>query len=213
MIKRITFGATITNARGAGAPRGVEPLRATVCTALPDGSDREPQHDTVGLEWFADSDHLERFETWLASTDARALDVPTVVADEVVLRGADWLEQRWRDRAPKLKHMALALRSSELTAAEFSERWKAHAGGVTRRGGARTPIPDDARGLAYVQNHPRPREAGEWAYDAVNEVYFDDRASLERRIQWFRDNVDPSDDELVRASWFLAVREAVLLSV
>jgi hypothetical protein len=212
VIKRITFGATMTNARAAGAPRDVEPLRATVCTALPDPPDGEPKHDTVGLEWFADADHLGRFEAWLDRTHPGSLGVPTVVADEVVLRGADWLEQRWRDRGPKLKHMALAMRSSELTAAEFSERWKAHAGGFTRRGGTRTSIPDDARGLAYVQNHPRPREVGEWAYDAVNEVYFDDRAGLELRIAWFRENVDPSDDELVRQSWFLAVREAVLFS-
>ena len=212
MIKRIVFGGTATDARAADAAHDVRPLRAAVCTALPGVLDSEPKHDTVTLEWFADPAHLERFEAWLDASDPRAVDAPTVVADELVLRGADWLEQRWRDGGPKLKHMALATRPSELSAAEFSERWRTQAGAVTR-GGTRTEIPVEARGLAYVQNHPRSRAAGEWAYDAVNEVYFDDLASLERRIAWFRDNVDTSGDDLVQESWFLAVREAVLFSV
>jgi hypothetical protein len=211
VIKRITFDATTTETRCVDAPLGAKPVRAAVCTTLRDATDVEPKHDTVVLEWFNDGEHLERFETWLRTTDPGMLDVATVVADELVLRGADWLEQRWRDGGPKLKHMALALRSPELTVDEFSERWKAQAGGITR-GGTRTQIPDNARGLAYVQNHPQPRASGEWAYDAVNEVYFDDRASLERRIEWFRYNLDPGADDLVRESWFLAVREAVLLS-
>ena len=212
MIKRIVFGGTATDARAADAAHDVRPLRAAVCTALPGVLDSEPKHDTVTLEWFADPAHLERFEAWLDASDPRAVDAPTVVADELVLRGADWLEQRWRDGGPKLKHMALATRPSELSAAEFSGRWRTQAGAVTR-GGTRTEIPVEARGLAYVQNHPRSRAAGEWAYDAVNEVYFDDLASLERRIAWFRDNVDTSGDDLVQESWFLAVREAVLFSV
>jgi hypothetical protein len=211
VIKRIVFGGTATDAHAADAAHDVRPLRAVVCTALHDVIDTQPKHETVRLEWFADSAHFERFEAWLPATQAAPLDTPTVVADEVVLRGADWLEQRWRVGGPKLKHMALARRRSELSAAEFSERWRAHAGGVTR-GGTRTPIPDEARGLAYVQNHPRPRAAGEWAYDAVNEVYFDDLADLERRIAWFRENLDAGVDDLVQESWFLAVREAVLFS-
>jgi hypothetical protein len=211
VIKRIAFGAATADARVDDAPPDVKPVRATVCTALNDLCDDEPNHDTVVLEWFTDSDHLERFESWLATIDSRALQLPVVVADELVLRGGDWLEQRWRDGGSKLKHMALAMRSSELTAAEFSERWKAHAGTVTH-GDLRTPIPEEARGLAYVQNHPVPRAAGDWAYDAVNEVYFDDLAGLERRIAWFRDNLEPGGDELVHESWFLAVREAVLFS-
>ena len=165
MIKRIVFGGTATDARAADAAHDVRPLRAAVCTALPGVLDSEPKHDNVTLEWFADPAHLERFEAWLDASDPRAVDAPTVVADELVLRGADWLEQRWRDGGPKLKHMALATRPSELSAAEFSGRWRTQAGAVTR-GGTRTEIPVEARGLAYVQNHPRSRAAGEWAYDA-----------------------------------------------
>lgn len=57
--------------------------------------------------WFANAAHLARFASWIRTPDGRAalapaealMDVATqvVVADEVVLRGADWLEQRWHN--------------------------------------------------------------------------------------------------------------------
>lgn len=138
-----------------------------------------------------------------------------IVADESVLRGADWLKQRWRRGGEKLKHMAIALRAAELTPAEFSDRWRSRAGQIRRPGAAVvTLIPDAARGHAYVQNHPRPRTAGEWAYDALNEVRFDDARSLRTRIEWFRENLrDQAEDDLVRQSWFIAARETVLATL
>ena len=138
-----------------------------------------------------------------------------IVAEESVLRGADWLEQRWRDGGSKLKHMAIAVRASGLTPAEFSGpggAGPARSAGPERR--AVTVIPDDARGRAYVQNHPCPRTAGEWAYDAVNEVWFDDLESLRTRIAWFRENLSGrAEADLVRQSWFIAVREQVVLAL
>jgi len=238
MIKRILFGTREkgvspeafeaawrqTLAGALQAPPGVRPLRVAVCFTLPDLSGPEPQHDGIGLEWFADADHLAGFLAWLDATDvhvdcggeivgAGPVGVgPVIVADESVMRGAGWLDQRWRDGGEKLKHMALAVRASELTPAEFSAAWRGRAGQI-RHGGAvqLTAIPDDARGLAYVQNHPRPRSAGEWAYDAVNEVYFDDVPGLRRRIEWFRENLTASSEgDLIRQSWFIAMREEVL---
>ena len=73
-------------------------------------------------------------------------------------------------------------------------------------------IPEDARGLAYVQNHPRPRPEGEWAYDALNEVYFDDLDSLRTRIEWFREHLLDQEDDLVRENWFIVAREEVVLA-
>ncbi len=141
---------------------------------------------------------------------------PVVVVEEVVLRGADWLAQRWVGGDPRFKHMALAQRRRP-------PRCPSVLGPVAqpRRSGGRglgrcgtspaTVIPDDVRGRAYVQNHPLPRSDGDWAYDAVNEVYFDDLDGLARRIRWFEDNrVGAQPDELFGASWFLAVRETVL---
>ena len=126
-----------------------------------------------------------------------------VVAGERILRGEEWLARRWRDGGDRLKHMALATRAAGLTQAEFSRRWRSHAG---RAGMA--VIPDVARGLAYVQNHPVP---GDWPYDAVNEVYFDDLDGLKARVEWFRANVpDPADGVLFSSSWLIAVREVIV---
>ncbi|HET6951237.1 MAG TPA: EthD domain-containing protein [Acidimicrobiales bacterium] len=210
----------------AQAPAGVRPARVAVCTTLAELTGPGAKHDGIGFEWFADAGHLARFESWLHTAEGRsslaalaavaaAGASPVIVADECVLRGAGWLGQRWRDGGDKLKHMAIALRAAGLSAAEFSERWRHHAGRVGGPGGApATVIPEGARGLAYVQDHPRPRPAGDdWAYDALNEVWFDDVEGLRDRIAWFRENVPADgDDGLVRRSWFVAAREQVVLA-
>jgi hypothetical protein len=204
--------------QGAWAPQADRPLRAAVCLPLPDRD--ASRHDGIALRWFIDEAHLERFEKWRTTaavatdddgvTDAAAAQ--TIVAEEVVLRGAEWLEQRWREGGEKLKHMALARRASGLTPAEFSETWRGRAG-VVKKAGATTAtvIPDAARGLAYVQNHPVARREDEWAYDAVNEVYFDDLESLRVREDWFAANLDAAgEDDLIGEHWFLSVTEEVL---
>ncbi len=184
----------------------------------------EQRHGGAVFEWFRDAEHMGRFDDWSTSSatpDAPApdpaLDEPTrsgLLVDEVVVRGADWLQRRWRDGGEKLKHIAIARRADGLSAAEFSERWRARAGTLGRPGSAgAVRIPDEARGLAYVQNHPLAREAGEWAYDACNEVYFDDLDGLRRRIEWFdRSLVGGVEDDLVQENWFLAVRETVVIA-
>jgi hypothetical protein len=234
MIKRIRFATrrgTVSEsafaaawplaAGGAAAsPPDVRPLRVAVCTTVPDVTGADPKHDGIGLEWFADMGHVQRYVTWLTTSDGLTLTQrldevveadasPLLLAEEHVMRGADWLQHRWRDGGEKLKHMAIALRASELTPEEFSQRWRSRAGQIARPGSAElTAIPDDARGRAYVQNHPLPRAAGDWAYDALNEVYFDDVESLRTRIDWFRANLlDRPEEGLVREFWFLAARE------
>lgn len=63
-----------------------------------------------------------------------------------------------------------------------------------------------------MQNHPLL--TGTWAYDAVNEVYFDDIDALKKRIAWFQDNMEQSAQaELFSRSWFLAAREETLFSL
>src|SRR5262249_39219187 len=162
-----------------------------------------------------DDAHLTRYERWLAGPDGMAsterleqvLDrsaSPVVVADEVVGRGADWLNQRWRDGGVRLKHLALARRADGLSVEEFSGRWRRRAGVVRAAGtGALVAIPDAARGEAYVQNHPRSRTAGDWAYDACNEVWFDRVEDLRARIDWFERNLRDADEDLVGANWFV----------
>ncbi len=190
-------------------------MRAALCTSVP-GVIEVQKHDGVGLEWFSDADHLERFDRWrdtaalepAADRLRRVLDAdasPVIVVDEAILRGEDWLEQRWRQGGEKLKHMAIARRAAGLTPAEFSERWRSRAGTVRRpRRHQAVPIPDEARGNAYVQNHPRPRAVGDWAYDAFNEVYFDDLDGLRRRSDWFTESLGAgTEDDLVSQNWFL----------
>lgn len=191
--------------RGAGAPVGVRPVRAAVCLSLPEVLPGAP-HDGIVIGWFEDERHLARFDDWSQGAAGRA--DPVVVADEVVARGAEWLGGRWEAGGTRIKHMALARRADGIGPSEFSERWKARAGQVGAADGRVLVIPEVARGLAYVQNHPRPNVRGEWLYDAVNEVYFDDLESLRRRIEWFAANVgDRPEDDLIGRSWFLAVQE------
>lgn len=201
----------------ASAPAGIRPFRITVSFGLPEVLTVQP-YDAVGMEWFEDSAHLDEFESWRSGPEGAGSQLlateatgPTVVAEEVVGRGADWLEQRWARGGISFKHLALARRATDLTPSQFSERWRAHGGSIGMRGGGRAAIPFEARGAAYVQNHPLTRVAGEWAYDAVNEVWFDDVDGLRRRVEWFAANLGAgAGSDLFGASWFLAVAEEIV---
>ncbi len=201
-------------AAAADAPSGLRPVRVAVCTVLPDLTGPDARHDGVVAEWFRDIRHLRRHDRWRSRRDdaAETVTLPArateVIAREQVLRGGDWLRHRWDDGGARMKHMAVAVRAANLTPEEFAARWTAHAGTVRRPGAATVAIPDSARGRAYVQNHPVA--ATRTAYDAVNEVYFDDLTGLRTRIDWFRAHGPTGPDELFERSWFLAAREVVL---
>jgi len=197
----------------ATAPPSARPTRLTVSTALGEVVANQ-RYDGVALEWFADAAHLRRFEAWLRTPggvasvrqlgDAIELDAsPVVVSDEKVVRGAEWLERRWHDGGPKLKQLAIANRAAGLTLPQFLDLWRSRAGQL----GA-APIPEAFRGLAYVQNHPLVEPGRDWAFDAINEVYFEEIDDLLARIAYFeRELAGPSEDDLVSVNWFLAVRE------
>ena len=173
MIKRFSFTGDVPESRA---------FRSVRCDVLRDLTPDAP-FDTVRIDWCdepADGD---------------------LIAEEVVLRGADWLDQRWRDGGERFKHIALTRRAGGLTQAEFSERWRDHGGTV-----GTTPIPDLVKGCAYAQNHPVP---GDWPYDAVNEVWFDDLDGLRRRVVWFTEHA-PGGDDLFGPPTFLAVREVLI---
>jgi hypothetical protein len=228
MIKRIRLAARRPGVSAAGFPSvwaraaeigaaagdGVGPVRTAIDVTLPD-IEGTPRYDGVGLEWFTDDDHLGRYEAWLAGTAgasatrmlAAAIDLdrsPLLVAAEHVIRGADWLAGREGDRTVILKHLAVARRAAGLSADAFAERWRAHAGTAGGR-----PIPDAARGRAYVQNHPCP--PGAWPWDAITEVYVDGPDGLRARVDWLRANVDDAVvADLVGERWFLAVEETLV---
>ena len=200
-------------AAAASAPERARPVRLTVSVALPEIT-ADQRHDGVALEWFTDREHLRRFESWLGTPAGRAVQrlrgevieddaSPVVVTSERVARGADWLDRRWREGGPKLKQLAIATRADGLTIPEFLERWRGRAGPV---GTASMPVA--YRGLAYVQNHPLVDDDRDWAYDAIDEVYFDDSDSLLARIAHLeRELAGGAENDLVRANWFLAVSE------
>jgi hypothetical protein len=219
------FAATWREAAAAvvaGCPDDARPLRAALCTSVA-GVGGVQCHDGVALTWFGDADQLARFERWWdagAGGPAEQLHQiwddaasPVIVFDEAIMRGEDWLEERWRQGGPKLKHMAIARRAAHLSPAEFSAVWRNRAGMVRRPGAAEaTPIPEEARGKAYVQNHPVARAVGEWPYDAFNEVYFDDIESLRRRAEWFAESLGSgTEDDFVSQNWFLVASEEVLI--
>jgi hypothetical protein len=225
-VEAAHFAATWREASAAVAaacPDDARPLRAALCTSVP-GVVGDQRHDGVSLAWFSDDDHLARFDRWWDTAGSEPADrlrqtwddaaSPVIVVDEVVVRGEDWLEQRWRQGGQKLKHMAIARRATHLSAAEFSAVWRNRAGMVRRPGAAEaTPIPEVARGNAYVQNHPVARADGEWAYDAFNEVYFDDIESLRRRADWFAEALGTgTEDDFVSVNWFLVASEEVLIA-
>jgi hypothetical protein len=200
-------------AAAASAPERVRPVRLTVSVSLPEIA-ADQRHDGVALEWFGDREHLRRFESWLGTPPGRAVQrlrseviefdaSPVVVTSEQVTRGADWLERRWQEGGPKLKQLAIATRADGLTLPQFLERWRGRAGPV---GAAAIPVA--YRGLAYVQNLPLVTDGRDWAYDAINEVYFEDVDSLLARIAYFeREIAGGAGGDLIRANWFLAVSE------
>ena len=219
MIKRIRLTARADTARSAAtaaldAPPDVRPVRAACCTALPRVLP-DPAFGGIALEWFTDEGHLRRFRSWADGAHGHEVNGDEanghgaggiVIAREHPMRGADWLERRWREGGTRLKHMAVARRAAHLTSAEFSERWRGRAGRV----GA-VPIPEAARGRAYVQNHPLLTDGCDWPYDAVNEVYFDDLDGLRTRIAWFAEHAGATgEDDLVGENRFVAVEEEPL---
>ena len=135
-----------------------------------------------------------------------------IVAEECVLRGADWLERRWRDGGTKLKHMAIALRAAGPERRRVLRAVEEPRGQLGRSGCASSsPTTPGDSPTSRTTRCPEP--TGEWAYDALNEVWFDDVEGLRARIEWFRENLpDHRDDGLFRQSWFLAAREDVVLA-
>jgi hypothetical protein len=211
VIKRLRFGDhpawRDAMASSLDVPVDTRPIRIVASTVLPAHDDETTRHLGVAEEWFVDEEHLRRFDALNAAGDD-GVEGAVVVADPVVLRGAEWLERRWLDPTPRFKHMALAARAPGLTPTEFSARWRDHAGRAAGASGT-TVIPDDVKGLAYVQDHPLVSD-GAAAYDAVNEVYFEDLDALQRRVDWFRENeIGREPDDLFGATSFLVVREEI----
>ena len=211
-----TLRSRWTRALAGGSSAQGRPVR--VALALPLALPAElpgsapPLFAAVDIQWFPGLGEALANGAWLAAVDPDlAIDSCVVVAEEVVLRGREYLDARWREGGGRFKMMSFGRRHPALTAEEFSARWRDEAG---RLGGER--IPDEVRGQAYVQNHPVPLDGHEWPLDAVNEVYFDRLDHLHQRAAWFaarqqaalRSDAPPFMSPT--ATWSMLVRESVL---
>jgi hypothetical protein len=161
----------------------------------------------VDVQWFPGEDGALVNEAWLVHVGLGSA-AARVVAEEVVVRGADYLRARWAGGGERFKMMSFGRRNPRWTQAEFSERWRTEAGRV---GGS--TIPDELRGLAYVQNHPLPGR--EWPYDAVNEVWFERLDHLRRRGEFLAERLaaaPPAADGLMAptGNGAMFVRETVI---
>ena len=134
---------------------------------------------------------------WLdGPVSAVALGPADVVVDAEVRRGADRLVDP--STAGRYRMMSVARRNPALRRADFADRWRAEAG---RLGGE--AIPEDVRGLAYVQDHPVGDDP---PFDAINEVWFDTLDGLRRRAEWFAARAVPTDLFDPEASFALYLR-------
>jgi hypothetical protein len=175
------------------------PYRVTVATPVEADDLPEPPFAAVDLQWFADA------EAALRQVDPElGVGKWEIVAEELVLRGDDYLRNRWEAGGPRYKMMSFGRRNPALTPEEFSARWRGHAGQLgTER------IPDDVRGLAYVQNHPVPVEGRSWPLDAINEVYMERLDDLRRRHAYLAAR-QPSADDLMSPTetWSMCLEES-----
>jgi hypothetical protein len=202
----------------AAHPPG-QPFRVAVMTPLDLPGLPAPRYAAVDMQWFSEADGARANEAWLAKV-APQLHLGSLaggegschlVAEEVVLRGGDYLDTRWDGGGERFKMMSFGRRNPRLTREEFSARWRSQAG---RLGG--DAIPEAVRGLAYVQNHPVPLDGREWPLDAVNEVYFERVDDLRQRGIWFAQRqeaalrTEAESFMSPRETWSLFVRESLV---
>ncbi len=178
------------------------PDRVTLATALDLAGLPPPRFAAIEIVWASvDAAGTPPDEAMVAGR--RDEGVIAVPVDEVVVRGAEALTTRWADAGERFKMMSVGRRNPALTRAEFVERWRTEAG---RLGGDR--IPDELRGLAYVQNHPRGDDP---PFDAINEVWFDRLDDLRRRAEWFAARPIPADLMSPADCWSLYLRETLVV--
>jgi len=161
------------------------PHRLTVCEAFGDAGGGPPEYDGVTVAWFDDVEAGPRVRGRMDTGVGPVRRYRRVRRRD--RRGArparpDYIDARWEQHGneQKVKMMSVAKRADGLSPAEFSERWKTQSG---RHGDSK--MPPEVLGMAYAQNHPVPVAEHEWPYDAVNEVWFDDRKGCSARLDYF----------------------------
>ena len=104
-----------------------------------------------------------------------------------------------------IKVIGLLKRRADLTHEEFSDYWFNKHQPLGER-----IVPKSALSVGYVQNHAVSiGKGGEAPFDAVAELVFEDRAGLQRWIEWYNSDAGKElrDDELN----FMDVSQRVLI--
>jgi hypothetical protein len=220
-VLRARWAAALATPAG-GAPAHGRPVRVAlgVPVEVPDVPDLPPpRFAAVDEQWFVDAPGALANDAWLATVDpglcagsvSFGAGSCVVVAEEVVLRGPEYLDTRWELGGERYKMMSFGKRNPALTPREFSTGWRAEASHL-----GSGEIPADVRGLAYVQNHPVPLDGHDWPLDAVNEVWFERLDDLGRRAAWFAARTDAALRSGAVSlmspteTWSMYVRESVL---
>jgi len=210
------LGSRWEMALASGSSAGA-PSRVAVATPLHLPGLAPAPFAAIDVQWFDALDEAIGNDGWLAAVDpelcvgSQALGIRScrVIAEEIVVRGPDYLEARWRKGGERYKMTSFGKRNPELTLAQFSARWRSQAGRLGDE-----EIPADVRGLAYVQNHAILTGGREWPFDAVNEVYFERLGDLQRRRAYFAARQDAAARSAAESfvspteRWSMFVRES-----
>jgi hypothetical protein len=157
-------------------------------SALQLGTTAAP-YDGVTVAWYPDESSYGQFAASLAADTAHGRDWAEIVdtgstveliVEERVVRGEEWIAERWSTRAEDTVFMLTAFieRRAATTRDAFRDYWW-----LDHRPLANRLIPPDAQGSAYLQNVVIGDVPSQW--DGVGELYLDSLAQLPPRAAFF----------------------------
>ena len=167
MIKCITLLRDEAESIGALVDRtGREPpLRLALCRVRNPG-----EIVAVELSWYAD----------LANLYDERRGGETIIVEERVARGADWLAGRWSARRGQQCPLLIGLirRAAHLSREEFGQYWWNR-----HRPLADSLVPLELNPVAYVHNYVRTDQHSVW--DGIGELYEASISVARSRGEWF----------------------------
>jgi len=167
VIKCITLLRDEADSIGALVDRtGREPpLRLALCRVRNPG-----EIVAVEMSWYADLANLY--------DERRAGE--TIIVEERVARGADWLAGRWNARRGEQRPLLIGLirRAAHLSREEFGQYWWNR-----HRPLADSLVPLELNPVAYVHNYVRTDQHSVW--DGIGELYEASFSVARNRGEWF----------------------------
>jgi hypothetical protein len=167
VIKCITLLRDEADSIGAHADRSgrTQPLRLALCRVRTPG-----EIVAVELSWYAD----------LANVHKERGASETIVVEERVARGADWLADRWGARRAEQYPLLIGLirRAAHLSREEFGQYWWNQ-----HRPLADSLVPLELNPVAYVHNYARAGQHTAW--DGIGELYEASLRVARSRGEWF----------------------------